>query len=367
LAIRVLFIAAHLGKGGGVALQAYQLFAELQRHIDIQLLCLDAPGPHQALNQEPGVIVPGPLKFPGGIATLRDVLRSSRNEYDLFQAWDAYFTFPAAYLARVFPRVTCLGTDPGFEIAGRYGGAAGAFTRAAMVPLLTESVVVVNSQFLASRFQGYRPRIIPNGLNVHKFEHLPTREEARRRFGLPTDRTLLVTVGKVIPEKRLEWLLEVLRRVPQTTAVIVGGLSEEHYGDAYYRQLLEAYSDVRDRALFVGEVPWDHVPWYLTAADMFVFPSPWEGSPNAVLEAMAAGTPAVVSDIPPHREILVHGRTGLIAPDVEAMARSVETLVNDPRLAREIGSNGRAHVFDHYSFEACAQTYLNLYRTILAS
>ena len=362
-----MFIVAHLGKGGGVALQAYQLFKELQHHVDIQLLCLDAPGPHRALNQEPGVIVPGPLTFPRGIGTLREFLRSSRNAYDVFQAWDAYFTFPAAYLSRVFPRITCLGTDPGLEIAWRYGGAAGAFTRAAMVPLLAESAVVTNSGWLADRFHAFRPRVIANGLNLRKFENLPKKEEARRRFGLPEDKTLLVTVGKVIPEKRVEWLLEILRLVPRAVAVIVGGLSEEHYGDRYYRQLLADFADVRDRAVFVGEVPFDDVPVYLTAADMFVFPSPWEGSPNAVLEAMAAGTPAVVSDIPPHREILEHGRTGFIAADVPSMARAVETLAADPSLAGEVGANGRAHVFQRYSFEACAQAYLDLYRTILAS
>lgn len=365
--IRVLFVAAHLGKGGGVALQAFQLLVELRRHIDIELVCLDAPGPHRALTQEPGVIVAGPLEFPRGIATLGHVLRSSRDEYDIFQAWDAYFTFPAAYLARVFPRVSCLGTDPGIEIAGRYGGAAGALTRAAMVPLLSESAVVTNSQFLASRFRTYRPRVIPNGLNLQKFAQLPKREEARSLLGLPTDRTLLVTVGKVIPAKRVEWLLEVVRRLPEIAAVIVGGHTEEHYGDGYYRQLLGTYADIRERLIFAGEVPWEQVPVYLAAADIFVFPSPWEGSPNALLEAMAAGLPAVVSGIPPHREIIEHGRTGFIAADVESMIRSVESLADDMRLGREVGARARAHVLHRFSFEACARAYLNLYRTILGS
>ncbi len=350
-----------------MALQAFQLFKILQRTVDVQLVCLDAPGPHRGLTQEPGVIVAGPLVFPRGIQTLAQALRSSRRDHDVFHALDPYYAFPATYLARVFPRIVSLGTDPGLEIAMRYGPAAGAVTRAAMVPFLSQSVVVTNSQALADRFQSYHARVIPNGLDLRKFERLPTTEEARRLRGLPTDRTLLSYVGKVIPEKRLEWLLDVVRRLPDTDAVVVGGYTEEHYGDRYYRQLLATYGDVGARTHFIGEVPWDHVPSYLAASDVFVYPSPWEGSPNAVIEAMAAGVPVVVSDIAAHREIIEHGRTGFLASDPESMARFVDTLAKDSRLRQEIGSRGRALVFERFSAEACAQAHLDLYRDILGS
>src|SRR5207244_1912357 len=92
------------------------------------------------------------------------------------------------------------------------------------------------------------------------------------------------------------------------------------------------------RTHFIGEVPWDHVPSYLAASDVFVYPSPWEGSPNAVIEAMAAGVPVVVSDIAAHREIIEHGRTGFLASDPESMARCVDTL--GPRESRRSGAPG---------------------------
>src|SRR5947209_20357791 len=59
--IRILFAIAHLGKGGGVALQAFQLFKILQRTVAVQLVRIDAPGPHRRLTQEPAVIVARPL------------------------------------------------------------------------------------------------------------------------------------------------------------------------------------------------------------------------------------------------------------------------------------------------------------------
>jgi len=355
---------AHLGKGGGVALQAFQLFQDLRRTIDVELVCLDAPGPHRHLTQEPGVVVAGPLVFPKGIRTLSQALRSTRRRGDVFHALDPYYAFPATYLARVFPRIVSLGTDPGLEIAMRYGPVAGGLTRAGMVPFLSQSVVVTNSKALADRFRAYRPRVIWNGLDLRKFERLPTKEEARRLRGLPTDRTLLTYVGKVIPEKRLEWILEVLRLLPRTEAVIVGGYKEEHYGDRYYRELLATFADVAARAHFIGEVPWDHVPSYLAASDVFVYPSPWEGSPNAVIEAMAAGLPSVVSDIDAHREIIEHGRTGFLAESPASMARQIDALAGDPRLQREIGSRARAFVFERFSAAAAAQAHLELYRSL---
>jgi glycosyltransferase involved in cell wall biosynthesis len=365
--IRVLFAIAHLGKGGGVALQAYQLFSTLRRMIEVQLVCLDAPGPHRALTREPGVKVVGTLGFPTGVLTLRNALRSCRRDFDLFHVLDPFYASPAAYLARVTPRVLSLGTDPGHEIGDRFGPALGVVARATMVPLLAESDLVVNSTALASRFQPYRPRVIANGLDRTKFENLPSREAARERVGLPKDRTILSYVGKVIPEKRVEWLFEVSRRLPQAEAVIVGGYKEEYYGDRYYRSLLSTYSGLQDRSRFVGEVPWEQVPVYLAASDIFVYPSPWEGSPNAVMEAMAAGLPVVVSDIPAHREIVEHGKTGFLAADPESMARFADALVRDPSLRAEIGSRARALVFDRFSVEASARAHLEFYRSILES
>ena len=363
--IRVLFIGAHIGKGGGLALQTFQIFTALRRHIDVDLLCLDAPGPHRTLLNHPGVHVAGRLEFPKGIASLRDALRQIRDDYDLFQILDPYYALPAAHLAQASPRVVFLGTDPRAELGWRYGPHVGLLTRLAIPPLLAGNPLIVNSQSLATRFRWFHPRVILGGVDAAKFEHLPSKEDARRSLGLRENGLLLATVCKVIPIKRVEWLLEILRRLPDVSAVIVGGYSEEHYRDVYYRRLLAAYPDVLHRVTFTGEVPWAQVSTYLAAADVFVFPSRFEGLPNAVLEAMAAGLPVVASDIPPHHEMIEDGWTGFLASSATAMTRIVSNLAANPDRREKIGAAARAFVREHLSSEACAQAFNALYRRVL--
>src|SRR5437016_10947669 len=100
LVMRVLFIGAHVGKGGGLALQTFQVFTGLRRHIDVDLLCLDALGVHRTMAEIPGVRFAGPLVFPKGIAYLERAIREVQDDYDLFQVLDPYFSLPAAFLAR---------------------------------------------------------------------------------------------------------------------------------------------------------------------------------------------------------------------------------------------------------------------------
>lgn len=362
--IRVLFLGAHLSKGGGQALQAYQLFRTLRQRVGGTFLCLDAQGPHRDMLQDSEVKTVGPLVFPGGILSLRRAVRSVRGSYDIVQVFDTYYALPAAYLARAMPMVVRLGTDPVRELEGRYGIVGKTAIEAALPMLLRNCHLVVNSAHLAMRFGRYKTHLIPNGVDFQRLERLPSRGDARQELGIRDDRPLLLFVGKVIPIKRLEWLLETVRRLPDARAIIVGGYNEEGYGDHYYRNLVRSFAGVMDRVTFTGEVPWEKVGKYLAAADIFAFPSSFEGMPNAVLEAMATGLPVVASDIPAHRALIQDGTTGLLAADVSSLTQMAKRLVQDEDLRNGIGKNARAFVQEHMSLERCAQLYLQLYESI---
>src|SRR5947208_16269692 len=111
LVMRVLFIGAHVGKGGGLALQTFQVFTGLSRHIDVDLLCLAALGVHRSMAELPGVRFAGPLVFPTGAAFVERAVRAVRVEYDLLQAVAPYFALPPPILTRVSPPVLFSATE----------------------------------------------------------------------------------------------------------------------------------------------------------------------------------------------------------------------------------------------------------------
>ena len=365
--MKVLFVNSHLDKGGGQALQTLQIYDELRKSVDGSYLCLRAGGTHQDLLDHEGVRVVGTLRMPQGIWDLRNAIRSERGDWDLIQVFDTYFGLPAVYLARAYPRTVLFGMDPITEIGWRYGTTARTGVQLGLPVLLRDTRLVVNSPALAESYRRFSPLFIPNGLDVRRFESLPTREAARRALCLEVETPVVLWVGKVVYSKRIEWLFETLRKIPLVQVVAVGGYNEEHFGDRYLRGVQAQYPDVVQRADFPGEVPYSKIGLYLAAADVFAFPSRFEGMPNAVMEAMAAALPVVASDIPAHRTLIRSGETGFLAGSAEEFAQRIGDLLSNPALRREVGLRARENVRSEFTFSGVCRRYLDLYREMLSA
>jgi len=172
----------------------------------------------------------------------------------------------------------------------------------------------------------------------------------RRCPGAP----LVVAVGRLAPQKDHATLLAALEQLPDVELLVLG--------EGELRPALEA--DVAARGLagrvtLLGNVPAEHVPAALAAADVVVQPSVWEAYSMVVLEAMAAGRPMVVSDIPAHREALgSHARYHPVG-DAAALAAAVRALLDDPTEARALGEGARQAARAHSHAEV-ARRYLAL-------
>lgn len=147
--------------------------------------------------------------------------------------------------------------------------------------------------------------------------------------------------------------------------VFVGAGTQEAAVAARARDL-----GLADRVLLTGLIPRDDVFRRAAAADLFVSTSHGEGLPVAVMEVMAAGCPAVLSDIPPHRE-LVDG-TGLIPlvppADVEGFAREIRRLRRMPPDERaELGRRCREHVTARFALPRMQDGYEAVYRELRSS
>src|SRR5690606_10572466 len=105
----------------------------------------------------------------------------------------------------------------------------------------------------------------------------------------------------------------------------------------------------------------------LAAADIFVFPSLYEGLGGSLIEAMAMKLPVVASDIPAIREVVEDGRSGYLAPpgNVSALAGAIQALLSDPERVHGFGERAREICEDRFAVERSAGQMVSLYQSLV--
>lgn len=139
-------------------------------------------------------------------------------------------------------------------------------------------------------------------------------------------------------------------------------------GDGPDRAALQALTKelgLTGHVRFLGERA--DVSALLSSASLFILSSLSEGVPLTLLEAMATGLPAVVTDVGGNREIVVPGETGLLVPpgNPAALAEAIRTLWTDPDQARRLGAAGRRRAEKEFDMRRVAARYESLYRELL--
>lgn len=220
--------------------------------------------------------------------------------------------------------------------------------------------IIANSrttfEALATRPPGYAARLhmVANGISAP--ETKLTREEARSRLALPGAVCVFVTVGRLAAVKNHARLIEAMREVDNAILLIAG---DGECREALERQCTDPALGGRVRLL--GEVAPDDLGDLFVAADAFVLPSLWESFGLAAVEAVAAGLPVAVSDIPALREVLsVETGPGALffAPDsVDAIADCLQALRDNVTLRTEIATS-LAPVSQRYSASAMADGFI---------
>jgi glycosyltransferase involved in cell wall biosynthesis len=135
-----------------------------------------------------------------------------------------------------------------------------------------------------------RIEVVPNGIEADRYRFDPARRSSlRAELGLPPDRFVVGSVGRLVPGKRIDLVLHALRGLPGVTALVVG--------EGPQRMALTALAaDLNVEAVFTGES--SDVPGLLSAMDILVAPSPEETFGLNVIEALAAGLPVLYAACP---------------------------------------------------------------------
>ena len=193
------------------------------------------------------------------------------------------------------------------------------------------------------------------------------RQQLRRDLGLAGDEIFMVNVARIHPEKAHDQLLrsfQIVHRRHPKTKLWISGVGWKYLEDELIQ--LRNSLGLEDAVQFVGHKP-DLWPM-LHAADMMIHSSHAEGVPIAALYGMAASLPVVISDVGGVYEVLHQDKTGVRVPenDVEAFARAVIELIEDPERRRRLGQAARDFVVNEYSIAIACQRAEGVYREVLA-
>lgn len=209
-------------------------------------------------------------------------------------------------------------------------------------------------------------RVIPNGRDLSEYARGEAGPEVYDELGLSPQGPVVGAVGRLIERKGHADLVmawpRIRDRFPDAQLVIVG--------DGPYRPALEALVESSSESgsiRLVGRR--DDVPTVLDAMDVFVFPSHFEGLPNALMEAMAAGLPVVATPVDGNAELVSEGETGVFVPveDPDALANAVVDLLEWPDGGSSLGDAAREHITREYSVDRMVSAFESLYEELRSS
>lgn len=272
------------------------------------------------------------------------------------------------------PRPVIVHTFHGHVLRGYFGRGKSSFFRKVerMLARVSDRLIGVSEATVEELVElGVAPRakfsVVPLGLELEPFLALgpdPT-DELREEIGAPADEALFTFTGRLVPIKRADIMLRALALARQSGAPARVAI----VGDGDIRPRLEALARELGCA---GAV---HFLGYRTdlariaaGSDAALLTSDNEGTPVALIEAAAAGRPAVATDVGGVSEIVVEG-SGLLAPagDAEMLSSHIARLAGDASMRRRMGARARDHVAHRYGAPRLLSDIDSLYSRLLAS
>ncbi len=254
----------------------------------------------------------------------------------------------------------------------------------ASADLITAATKVEQQQL--TQYYGARVahiRIVPPGVDTSKF-HPIEQSYAKAVIGIPQNHRMVLFAGRIEPLKGIDTLFRAMAVLRQRlgngsshalssedvcVAVIGGDPSETGQRENNEMARLYALRDelgLNDLIAFLGARDQNTLQYYYAAADCLVMPSHYESFGMVALEAMACGTPVVVSDVGGLSQLVRHNQTGfrVLARDEAAMADAIERLLTNAVLRRRMGYRASCYAED-YSWARIVDKLMGVYEEII--
>jgi glycosyltransferase involved in cell wall biosynthesis len=219
------------------------------------------------------------------------------------------------------------------------------------------------AELLTEGFSADQVLLRYNGVDLEEFRQLPSRGTFLKKAGLRDDERIVVFLGRLIPRKGADLLIEAISQIGDHKARLIIAGPEGEAGYLASLRVKARVLGVEQRVLFTGPLYDDDKKAALVDAWVLALPSRYENFGNAAAEAIACGTPAIVSDqcgIAP----LLNQRAGLVTSyDSEAVARTLEDLVKDANLYLRLKA-GCPQVANEISWDRLVQEMQHSYEQV---
>jgi glycosyltransferase involved in cell wall biosynthesis len=268
-------------------------------------------------------------------------------------------------LARVAAVVSGTGAEVFYTPNGLYPSAPAAAAERVLGRATDRFIAVSQGEARLAAVRGLVPEdrlsVIPNGIDLSP--EGPSGHDLRAELGLQEGSRLVGFVGRLAAQKAPEVLV-------QAAAVGFDGTDQEgpHFVLIGGGPREAAVRDLIDGLGLAGRV---HCLGHRSEAralmaqfDVFALPSRYEGCPYSVLEAMRAGVPVAASEVTGNRDLVDHGRTGLLFPagDASSLAAAIDLLLGDGPLARSLTAAARAGLAERFDVVETSRAVLRLYQ-----
>ena len=272
------------------------------------------------------------------------------------------------------PRARVVHTYHGHVLEGYFSPlVTGLFiTLERMLARVSDVVVAISPAIERELRDGFRIgraaqyRVVPLGFDLREFAAIDddARADARARLEVATNAEVVSTVGRLTSIKQHRLFLDAVAAASRTRPRLMALIA----GDGELRDDLEAYArtlGINDRVRFLG---WRRdLSVIYGATDVFMLTSRNEGTPVALIEAMASGVPGVSTDVGGVKDVIDSADVGARVPDGDAagLAAHIVRYMADPDLRRRTGERARAAVHGRYSLDRLVRDIVALYSELL--
>ena len=206
--------------------------------------------------------------------------------------------------------------------------------------------------------------ILPHGVYVPT-PILDAKTQVRKILHIPDQRPIILFMSRIHPKKGLEYLISALGKLKESNfALVIAGSGDPDYVNQI-KDLLKTH-DICDRTHMIGFVKSETKNLYLQGADIFALTSHSENFGIAAIEALAAGTPVLITDGVAIAPMVKEQAIGYVTKlDVEAIASIIQEFFDHPDIARQKGDRATLYIAEHYSWAKITRRLMAVYENLL--